>query len=272
MFCFLAKVSTMIGNQSRTYYSWLPFVTLLRKEILRFWRVSSQTLLTPIITASLYLFVFGATLGQRLSVLEGFSYAQFVIPGLILMGVINNSFANCSSSLFMSRYLGGIVDLLVTPVSPPQFIMAYTLAAMLRGLLVGTVTWLISTLFASLPWYDPLLAILMTLLASFLFAQFGLIAAIFAHNFDTLSMYTNFLILPLIYLGGVFYPISILPGIWAKLSHLNPLFYLIDGFRHAILGVGDTSFLTAFAVSGTLALGMFCWAAWLIGKGYRLRT
>jgi ABC-2 type transport system permease protein len=255
-----------------SYHAWLPFVTLLRKEILRFWRVASQTLLTPIITASLYLFVFGATLGERLSVLEGFSYAQFVIPGLILMGVINNSFANTSSSLFMSRYLGGIVDLLVTPVTPPQFILAYTLAAMLRGSLVGSVVWVISTLFAELPWPSPLLAILMAMLASFLFAQFGLIAAIFAHNFDTLSMYSNFLILPLIYLGGVFYPISILPQPWEKLSYLNPLFYLIDGFRHAILGVGDTSFPVAFGVSVAIALVLFSWAAWLIGKGYRLRS
>ena len=262
----------MANESSRQFYPWLPFVTLLRKEILRFWRVASQTLLTPIITASLYLFVFGATLGERLSVLEGFSYAQFVIPGLILMGVINNSFANTSSSLFMSRYLGGIVDLLVTPVSPPQFILAYTLAAMLRGLLVGTVVLTISTLFAELPWEAPLLAILMAMLASFLFAQFGLIAAIFAHNFDTLSMYSNFLILPLIYLGGVFYPISILPEHWETLSYLNPLFYLIDGFRHALLGVGDTSYLMAFGVSGAIAFALFCWAAWLIGKGYRLRT
>jgi len=257
---------------SPKFHSWLPFVTLLRKEVLRFMRVASQTLLTPIITASLYLFVFGATLGERLSVLEGFSYAQFVIPGLILMGVINNSFANTSSSLFMSRYLGGIVDLLVTPVTPPQFILAYTLAAMLRGSLVGGVVWVISNLFAELPWASPLLAVLMALLASFLFAQFGLIAAIFAHNFDTLSMYSNFLILPLIYLGGVFYPISILPQPWEKLSYLNPLFYLIDGFRHAILGVGDTSFLLAFGVSGGIASALFIWAAWLIGKGYRLRS
>ena len=251
---------------------WLPFVTLLRKEVLRFWRVASQTLLTPIITASLYLFVFGATLGERISVLEGFNYAQFVIPGLILMGVINNSFANCSSSLFMSRYLGGIVDLLVTPVSPPQFILAYTLAAMLRGSLVGLVTWLISTLFAELPWHSPLLAILMAILASFLFAQFGLIAAIYAKNFDTLSMYGNFLILPLIYLGGVFYPISILAAPWSNLSYLNPLFYLIDGFRHAILGVGDTSFGVAFGVSSLLAAALFGWAAWLIGSGKSLRS
>ncbi len=257
---------------NRAVHPWLPFLTLLEKEIRRFLRVASQTLLTPIITASLYLFVFGATLGDRISVLEGFSYAQFVIPGLILMGVINNSFANTSSSLFMSRYLGNIVDLLVTPVSPPQFILAYTLAAMIRGLAVGLAVWLISTFFAGPPWAHPLAACAMAALASVLFAQFGLIAAIFAYNFDSLSMFSNFIILPLIYLGGVFYPISILPPIWARLSHLNPLFYLIDGFRHAILGVGDLSLVTAFAVAGAMTLTVFGAAALLVGKGYRLRS
>lgn len=259
-------------NQGDKFYAWLPFVTLLRKEILRFTRVSTQTLLTPIVTASLYLFVFGATLGDRLSVLDGFTYAQFVIPGLIIMGIINNSFANTSSSLFMSRYLGGIVDLLVTPVSPPQFIFAYTLAAMVRGLLVGAAVWLISTLFADLPWSAPCTAVLMVLVASFLFAQFGLIAAIYAHNFDTLSMFSNFIILPLIYLGGVFYPVSILPAPWGFLSRFNPLFYLIDGFRHALIGVGDTSYLTAFGVSCALAMILYLWAALLISRGYGLRV
>ncbi len=259
-------------NDVPRFIPWLPFVTLLQKEVRRFWRVASQTLLTPIITASLYLFVFGATLGERISVLPGFSYAQFVVPGLILMGVINNSFANTSSSLFMSRYLGNIVDLLVTPVTPTQFIFAYTLAAMLRGFLVGVAVWAISLFFAELPWPNPLAALVMAALASFLFAQFGLIAAIYANNFDSLSMYSNFLLLPLIYLGGVFYPISILPPVWAGLSHLNPLFYLIDGFRHAILGVGDLSLATAFGVGVLLAFGLFGWAALLIGKGYRLRS
>lgn len=259
-------------NNVPRFIPWLPFVTLLQKEVRRFCRVASQTLLTPIITASLYLFVFGATLGERISVLPGFSYAQFVVPGLILMGVINNSFANTSSSLFMSRYLGNIVDLLVTPVTPTQFIFAYTLAAMLRGFLVGVAVWAISLFFAELPWPNPLAALVMAALASFLFAQFGLIAAIYANNFDSLSMYSNFLLLPLIYLGGVFYPISILPPVWAGLSHLNPLFYLIDGFRHAILGVGDLSLATAFGVGVLLAFGLFGWAALLIGKGYRLRS
>ena len=144
--------------------------------------------------------------------LEGFSYAQFVIPGLILMGVINNSFANAASSLFMSRYLGNIVDLLVTPLTPTQFILAYTLAAMLRGLAVGVVVWLISLCFATLPWAHPLLVVAMAVLASFLFAQCGMITALYANSFDSLAMYTNFMLLPLIYLGGVFYPISILPA------------------------------------------------------------
>lgn len=254
------------------YRPWLPFRTLLRKEIMRFWRVARQTLLAPVVTASLYLFIFGATLGQRISLVEGFSYAQFVIPGLIMMGVVNNSFANASSSLFMSRYFGQIVDLLVTPISPPQFILAYTFAAMIRGLLVGAVVCLISVFFSMLPWEYPFLTLLMILLASFLFAQVGLIAAIFSNNFDNLAMFGNFLITPLIYLGGVFYPISILPSPWSQLSCLNPLFYLIDGFRHAIIGVGEVSFLVSFGVSICLAAVLFVWAAWMIGSGYRLRN
>lgn len=254
------------------FLPWLPFATLLRREILRFLRVSVQTLLTPIITASLYLFVFGATLGERLSVLPGFSYAEFVIPGLILMGVINNSFANSSSSLFMSRYLGQIVDLLVTPLTPPQFIFAYTVAAMLRGLLVGAAVFCISLLFAPLPWVHPFLGLLMATLASFLFAQLGLIAAIYSNSFDALSMYSNFIILPLVYLGGVFYPISILPPFWAGLSRLNPLLYLIDGFRHAVLGTGDLSLAVSFGLTFLMAVALFIWAAALIATGHKLRS
>ena len=260
------------SQQQQPFRRWLPFTTLLKKEILRFFRVSVQTLLTPIITASLYLFVFGATLGNRISVLEGFSYAQFVIPGLALMGVINNSFANVSSSLFMSRYLGNIVDLLVTPITPSQFIFAYTLASMVRGLLVGFVVSLISLFFAALPWTNFALAILMACLASFLFAQLGIIAAIYSNTFDALSMYNNFLILPLIYLGGVFYPISILPPVWEKVSRANPLFYPIDGFRHAILGVGDVPLSLSFGLTFLISLCLFFWSALLIKKGHRLRS
>lgn len=253
-------------------HRWLPFLTLFKKELLRIWRVAIQTLLTPIITASLYLFVFGATLGERLSVLPGFSYAQFVIPGLILMGVLNNSFTNSSSSLFMSRYLGHIVDLLVTPITPPQFIMAYTLAAMLRGLFVGGVILLISLLFADIPFVQPLYALYFAVAAAFIFSQLGLVAAICTNSFDALAMYSNFLILPLTYFGGVFYPISILPDFWAGVSRLNPLWYLIGGFRKAVLGAGDANLLSSFWITLLFAGVLFLGTAVMIGKGYRLRN
>jgi ABC-2 type transport system permease protein len=249
-----------------------PFRTLLKKEILRFLSVASQTLLAPVVSASLYLLIFGVSLGSRISVVPGFTYLQFVVPGLILMGVINNSFANVSSSLFMSRYLGNIVELLVTPLTPGHYIAAYTLAAMLRGLLVGAVIWLVSCFFTGLPWASPLQAIGVLALASFVFAQFGILAAIFSKNFDTLSMYTNFLILPLIYLGGLFYPVSQLPSPWREFSHFNPIYFLIEGFRTAVLGSGSVPFGLVAAVVGGLGLTLFAGAWFVFSTGYRLRS
>lgn len=247
------------------------FLTLLLKEVRRFLCVWTQTLLTPILIASLYLFVFGATLGERISVVDGFSYAQFVIPGLILMGVINNSFANTSSSLFMSRHLGSIADLLVMPLSSKQIVAAYTLAGMLRGLLVGSVVGLISTQFAVLPWIYPWYAVLMAIIASMLFSLLGLIAGTFANSFDGLSLYINFVILPLVFLGGVFYPISILPPFWRLVSQCNPLFYILDGFRHALLGTGDIPMGLAFSLSGLLTLMLMGATVWLLERSARFR-
>lgn len=247
------------------------FTTLLLKEIRRFTRVYSQTLLTPVMIAVLYLFVFGATLGQRISVVDGFSYVQFVTPGLILMGIINNAFSNTSSSLFMSRHLGSIADLLVLPLSACQIVAAYCLAAMLRGMLVGTAVGLIARIFTPLPWSHPFLAALMALLASFLFALLGLIAGLFANSFDGLSMYINFVLLPLIFLGGVFYPVSILPPLWQKLSLCNPLLYLLDGFRHALLGFGELELALSFGLSLTGALVLFGVAVYLIEHSPRFR-
>lgn len=254
------------------FSSSLPFFTLLQKEIRRFFAVAVQTILAPVISASLYLLVFGVSLGARVSVVEGFSYAQFIIPGLILMGVINNSFANVSSSLFMSRYLGNIVDLLVTPLTPAQLIAAYTLAAMFRGLLVGSVVFCVSLFFAELPWVSPFSALAIIFLSSFLFSQLGILAAIYSSTFDSLSVYNNFLILPLIYLGGLFYPVSLLPDFWKNLSMFNPLLYMIDGFRHAILGEGDIPLIMSFGVIATISGILFFWAATVIGKGYKLRA
>ena len=256
----------------RDYQPYLPFLTLLKKEILRFLVVSIQTIITPIISASLYLLVFGLSLGSKISLFPQISYVQFIIPGLIFMGVANNSFANTSSSIFFSRYIGNIVDLLVTPITPTHFILAYTVAAILRGLLVGLAVLFISFLFTGLPWASPLSAAVMILLASFLFAQFGIIAGIYCNTFDNLAMYNNFLILPLIYTGGLFSPVSHLPGIWQKISRLNPLTYLIDGFRQTILGIGDTNMGTDFLIASASSLFLFLWAWRLIQSGHKIRT
>lgn len=255
-----------------TYVPWLPFFSLLKREVFRFTSVATQTIITPVVTASLYLFVFGVHLGGRLSVLEGYTYLQFVVPGLILMGVVTNAFANTSSSLFFYRYLGSVVELLVAPIGAFRFSLAFTLAAMLRGLVVGTVIWLISMFFTDLPWAHPAMAILFIVVTSFLFAQFGLIAAIYSNSFDALSMYTNFLILPLIYLGGMFYPISMLPGAWQTFSRFNPIFYIMDGFRQAILGEGDIPMSLSLTIAVALALIAWVFASQAIWKGKRLRA
>jgi ABC-2 type transport system permease protein len=267
-----------MGNQAietsaeRPFFPYLPFWTLVKREVLRFMAVSVQTLVTPVITASLYLLVFGVSLGSRIQLHPDLSYIQFVVPGLILMGVVNNAFANSSSSIFFSRYIGNIVDLLVTPLSPAQFLGAYTLAAVFRGALVGIATLGVSLFFTSLPFSFPLTALIMIFLASFVFAQFGIIAGIYSNTFDNISMYTNFLILPLIYTGGLFYPVSELPPFWRWVSLVNPLTYMIDGFRKAMIGVGSTPLWLDFTVTLSLAVVFFLWAWWLIRSGYKLRN
>lgn len=258
--------------KQQEFHPLLPFYTLLKKEILRFLSVAVQTLVTPVITASLYLLVFGVSLGSQIELYPEISYVQFVVPGLVLMGVVNNAFANTSSSIFFSRYIGNIVDLLVTPLTATQFLCAFTLAAMIRGLLVGAMVMLVSLMFTDIPWTNPLSAAGMILLASFLFAQFGIIAGIYSNTFDNISMYTNFLILPLIYTGGLFYPVSHLPPIWQTISHLNPLTYLIDGFRQSLVGVGSTPLWLDFLVACSISLALFVWAWRITSSGYKLRN
>jgi ABC-2 type transport system permease protein len=251
----------------------LPFFTLFKREIFRFWSVGVQTLVAPVITAALYLFVFGVGLGGKVDLFDGeIQFIQFVIPGLILMGVINNSFANSSSSLFMARYLGYIVDYLVMPLSSSQFILAFTLAAMIRGLAVGVVVWLVSLFFSPMAWGDPFVAISMAVIASVLFAQFGILAAIYSENFDHLSVFTNFVLMPMIFLGGVFYPISRLPGFWSEVSRLNPIFYLVDGFRYGTMGFHENPISINFAVAGSITVILGVWATVLIKKGYKIKT
>ncbi len=253
------------------YKPLLPFWTLLKKEILRICSVAVQTLLVPVTTVSLYLLVFGVSLGERVSVMEDFSYAQFVVPGLLLMGIIQNTFGNVSSSLFMARYLGYVVDYLVTPLSPMAMSLAYTVAAMVRGLVVGIAILFVSLYFCELPWPALGSAVAMALAVSFLFSQLGIIAAIYCNSFDGLSIFNNFLILPAIYLGGLFYPVSMLPQPWASISKVNPLFYMIEGFRGSALGNSDVGFLVCYLITISFALVLFVWATILLKKRGKLQ-
>lgn len=255
-----------------TYIPWLPFFTLLRREVWRFLMSPAQTIFAPIITSSLFLFVFGINMGGRIQVSQDYTYAQFVIPGLVLMGVITSSFAQSSTSLFFSRYIGNIVDLLVTPISSEQMILAYTFAAMIRGLIVGIAVMVVSSFFSSLPWSHPWHVIAMGALTSFALSQLGLVAALYSDTFEAISMYTNFLLLPLLYFGGMFYPIETLPPFWRTISHFNPLFYFIDGFRQSLLGHGDNSLALDFACAGGISFALFAWAYLVFAKGRKLRA
>lgn len=250
----------------------LPFMTLLKKEMLRFIVVATQTIFAPTVTATLFLLVFGLGLGRRVEIGGGIDFSQFVIPGLILMGVATNSFQNVSSSLFISRYFGNIVDYLVMPLTPLQFLMAYTLAGVARGLIVGVCVWAISCYFAILPWPNPLQALVFLVVSSFLFAFFGFLAAVHANSFDHLSVFLNFIITPLVFLGGVFYPINLLPGFWSTVSKCNPVLYLIDGVRGGMLGVSEISPLISLSIALTITTIMLIWCVILIRTGYKLRT
>lgn len=251
---------------------WLPFYTLLKKEIMRFFAVSAQTLLAPTVTTALYLFIFGVGLGSQVDLGHGFTFIQFVVPGLILMGITNNAFSNSSSSIFLSRYIGNIVDYLVLPISPFQFMMAYSIAGMIRGILVGVAIWVVSLFFASMPWEHVFYGFLVAMIASYTFSALGIIAAIYSGTFDHLAVFLNFIITPMVFLGGVFYPISKLPPFWSKVSHLNPVFYYVDGFRYGALGFSEVDPMISLAISSLLCVVFSIWAILLLRSGYKLKS
>lgn len=244
--------------------------TLFKKELLRFWRVSFQTVAAPVMTALLYLVVFSHVLEGRVEV-HGVSYTSFLLPGLIMMSVLQNAFANSSSSLIQSKVMGNLVFVLLTPLSYLEFFLAFLAAAIVRGLAVGLGIYLVAIMFVDLPMEHPLLVLLFTILGSALLGAFGIIAGIWADKFDQMAAFQNFIIMPLSFLSGVFYSIHSLPPFWQTVSHLNPFFYMIDGFRYGFFGVGDIS---PYVSLGIVAVSFFA-LSWLALKmlksGYKLR-
>ncbi|HYD33539.1 MAG TPA: ABC transporter permease [Methylophilaceae bacterium] len=245
--------------------------TLFKKELLRFWRVSFQTVAAPVVTALLYLLIFSHVLEEHVQVYEGVSYTAFLIPGLIMMSLLQNSFANSSSSLIQSKVMGNLIFILLTPLSYLEFFLAFLAAAVIRGLVVGLCIYLVAILFIDLPVVHPWLILSFALLGSALLGAFGIIAGIWADKFDQMAAFQNFIIMPLSFLSGVFYSIHSLPPFWQAVSHFNPFFYMIDGFRYGFFGAGDISPAVSLSVVGTSFFLLSWLALIMLRSGYKIR-
>jgi len=247
------------------------FRTLVYKETLRFWKVATQTVAAPVLTALLYLLIFGHVLEGRVEMLHGVSYTAFLVPGLVMMSVLQNAFANSSSSLIQSKITGNLVFVLLTPLSHWEIFSAYVAAAVVRGLAVGFGVFIITAWFAHLTFAAPLWILVFALLGAAMLGTMGLIAGIWAEKFDQLAAFQNFLIMPATFLSGVFYSIDKLPPVWRAVSHLNPFFYMIDGFRYGFFGQSDVNPLISLAVVAGALLVLSLLSIRLLKNGYRLR-
>lgn len=245
--------------------------TLLRKEVLRFWKVAFQTVAAPIVTAMLYLLIFGHVLEEHVQVYDGVGYTAFLLPGLAMMSLLQNAFANSSSSLIQSKIMGNLVFILVAPLSHWAWFVAYVGSSVLRGLVVGTGVLLVTAWAAELRFAHPLWIGVFAVLGAGLLSALGVIAGLWAEKFDQMAAFQNFLIMPMTFLSGVFYSIHSLPPFWQAVSHLNPFFYMIDGARYGFFGVSDVSPWLSLAVVGTAFVLVAALTLHLLRIGYKIR-
>ncbi|HLW03977.1 MAG TPA: ABC transporter permease [Azoarcus sp.] len=255
-------------NSSR----WIGFRTLFLKEVMRFWKVGFQTVAAPVLNAVLFLLIFSHVLDRHVTVYGDVSYTAFLVPGLIMMSLLQNAFANTSSSLIQSKITGNIVFVLLPPISYLQFYCAYVGAGVLRGLLVGFGVWLVSLPFVEVSLAEPLWIVMFALMGGIILGSFGVIAGILAEKFDQIAVFQNFLIMPLTMLSGVFYSIHSLPGLWQSVSHMNPFFFMIDGFRYGFFGQSDVSPWLSLAVVGAVCVVLAALSLALLARGYKLRN
>ena len=247
------------------------FKTLLYKEVLRFWKVATQTITAPVMTALLYLLIFGHVLEEHVQVYPGVRYTAFLVPGLVMMSVLQNAFANSSSSLIQSKITGNLVFVLLPPLSHWELFGAYVLAAMLRGLTVGMGVFVVTAWFANLHFVAPLWIFVFALLGAAILGTMGLVAGIWAEKFDQLAAFQNFLIMPLTFLSGVFYSIHSLPPFWQGLSRFNPFFYMIDSFRFGFFGVSDVDPLHSMLIVSLFLIALAALSLQMLRSGYKLR-
>ena len=250
---------------------WVAFYTIVRKEIRRFLRIWMQTLLPPAITMSLYFVIFGALIGSRIGQMGGFTYMEFVVPGLIMMSVITNAYSNVVSSFFGAKFQRFVEEILVSPMSNNTVLWGFVIGGVARGLLVGLIVTLLSLFFTSLHIQHIGVTIAIVLMTSIMFSLAGFINAVFANNFDDVSIVPVFVLTPLTYLGGVCYSIDLLPDFWAGVSRLNPMLYIVNAFRYGVLGVSDVNVTTAFLMVGGFTIAAYEYCMYLLSSGTRLR-
>lgn len=251
---------------------WIAFITILRKEVRRFTRIWVQTLLPPAITMALYFVIFGALIGSRIGTMGGFSYMEFVVPGLIMMSVLTNSYSNVVSSFYGAKFQSSIEEVLVSPTPNYIILLGYVLGGVARGLIVGAIVTLLSLFFTDLKVHSIGVTVAIVFLTATVFALAGFINAVFANSFDDISIVPTFVLTPLTYLGGVFYSITLLSEFWQGVSMLNPVLYMVNVFRYGMLGVSDVNVTYAFAGVIVCILLLFSYSLYLLESGKRLRS
>lgn len=252
-------------------YKWIALHTLVVKEVRRFLRIWVQTLVPPVITISLYFVIFGSLIGSRIGSMEGYSYMEFIVPGLILMAVMNNSYANVVSSFFSQKFQRSVEELLVAPVPNHIILAGFVAGGVARGLAIGLIASVVALFFSGLRLHDALITVAVVLMSSIVFALGGFINATFANKFDDITIVPTFILTPLIYLGGVFYSIDLLPPVWRVVSQFNPIFYMINAFRYGILGVSDVEIGWALMMLAVFIAVLFAAAMLLLRRGTGLR-
>ena len=257
--------------QQESFSMMSGFYALFYKEVKRFWRVSFQTVAAPVLTALLYLMIFGHVLEDHVRVYNTISYTAFLIPGLVMMSVLQNSFANTSSSLIQSKVTGNLIFVLLAPLSHLEFFSAYVLAAIVRGVVVGSGVFLATCWFTNISFSYPLWIIIFGLMSAAVLSALGLIAGIISEKYDQLAAFQNFFIMPATMLSGVFYSIHTLPAVWQQVSHFNPFFYMIDGFRYGFFGASDISPWISLGVLSAFFIVVAGIAMRMLATGYKLR-
>ena len=251
---------------------YIAFETIVMKEVRRFSRIWVQTLVPPAITIALYFVIFGNLVGRRVGEMGGFQYMEFIVPGLIMMAVIQNSYSNVVSSFFSQKFQRSVEELLVSPVPNYVILSGFIVGGMARGLAVGAIVTSFAVFFADLLIVHPLITVSVVLLTSVVFSLAGFINAVFANSFDDISIIPTFVLTPLIYLGGVFYSAQLLPPFWQTVSALNPIFYMVNTFRYGFLGSSDVDVMWAFIILGVFAISLYAWCIWLLGHSTGIRN